>query len=182
MGVLPLDEPQRKLPPHLVQEPKVLDVKPEDLEPSDVVNIQQRWVECNEYFKDDFIVRLDKTKPKFVPVPEGEEELDRMLREMRPAPIIIVDLKGAEALAERLEMQEGYVQWILPRRRIPFCAPQIVFVPKDDNTTNLEWDRVASSYEDLPVPPTPEKVKKQMEKQMEREKAREAKQAGGAAA
>jgi len=167
---LPLEKSPR-LPPHLERLPKPeADVKPEDLTADDVLNIQEKWVPVNEHYRNHFVVRLKREN--FEKIPENETEMERLERIIKQDPILTLDEDKAYELSDRLEMQEGTVQWFTPRRRIPFGPPQRFMVPKDDEETVLMQDRVPEELTDLPIPPDPadEDTLKDMMRDRERAK------------
>lgn len=164
---LPLEKPNR-LPVHLRFDAPVIDIKPEDLQKDDVVNIQERYVAANEYYVDEFVVKLNREK--FCPAPDDESVEDRIKREVLPDPVIYVNEKGADELAARLEMQEGGVQWFTSRRRIPFAGPQKFYV-RADADVDLRQDRLCEEYTDLPIPPSPPEVQADLEKVIAQGKA-----------
>ena len=124
-------------------------------------NIQERDIKVNEYKRDEFVVRLAK---HLAPGPkENETELERLTREARGAPYLVVNEKQAMELKERFEMKEGDVQWFTPRRRIPFGPPQRFMVPKDSKI-QLEQDRQPEDYTGLPIPPDPDSEKEKSKK------------------
>ena len=164
---------RRPPPPELDKETYPL----EDLKPEDVTSIQERCINVNEYYNKEFVVCL---REDFLPIPPNESPIDRVSREIKGPPVIVVPEEEAIKLGERLEMKLGDVQWFTPRRQIPFGPPQRFFVPKESRI-GLEQDRMPASYTDLPIPPTPEAEKKKIEAEIEKEKLKREKKASAGA-
>ena len=148
---LPLGK-ANKLPVHLRFDAKVIDVKPEDLQAADVIDIQERYLPVNDYYTDEYVVTLKKDK--FWTLPEDASDDDKLKRDVHPDPVIYLKEAVAHSLGARLGMKEGAVQWYTTRRRIPFGRPQKFFVHADRELA-LYQERICEDYTDLPIPPTP---------------------------
>ena len=77
----------------------------EDLKPEEVLSIQERWINVNEYYKkeDAFVVCLHMA---FLPIPPDESDIDRVCREIKGGPVIVLGEDEAKCIRRHRVVDE----------------------------------------------------------------------------